>query len=302
MRRQVPIVGVAENMGYVECPCGTRLFPFGQPSAEKLAEQYGTPPGLVSDARSSLLSRCLPPPILSVWCGRSCGWPWSLELRTDMLHYRHVACRARRRGAAALRLSSSAALPHAPLILCYTVRVDAASRPVVVRARQHVLRWMAIQRRRISGRARTRVLLQARASVRWLAETLCAQTLCVCACWVVCDRVLLAGCGACGGVVACCRRPAVLFPIEERVCAGGDGGQPVVLGATSETPVARLFMRLAASVVQQVPLFQSGGDGPRVVLRLSPARVPPPASYSLCAASWLQVCVLLTCRDTPRAV
>ena len=126
-------------MGYVECPCGTRLFPFGQPSAEKLAEQYGTPPGLVSDARSSLLSRCLPPPILSVWCGRSCGWPWSLELRTDMLHYRHVACRARRRGAAALRLSSSAALPHAPLILCYTVRVDAASRPVVVRARQHVL-------------------------------------------------------------------------------------------------------------------------------------------------------------------
>ena len=160
----------------------------------------------------------------------------------------------------------------------------------------------AIQRRRISGRARTRVLLQARASVRWLAETLCAQTLCVCACWVVCDRVLLAGCGACGGVVACCRRPAVLFPIEEWVCAGGDGGQPVVLGATSETPVARLFMRLAASVVQQVPLFQSGGDGPRVVLRLSPARVPPPASYSLCAASWLQVCVQLTCRDTPRAV
>lgn len=98
----VPIVGVAENMGYVECPCGTRLFPFGQPSAEKLAEQYGTP-------------------------------------------------------------------------------------------------------------------------------------------------------------------PAVLFPIEERVCAGGDGGQPVVLGATSETPVARLFMRLAASVVQQLTRLEMAGDAQPLV-------------------------------------
>jgi len=43
---QVPIVGVVENMGYVECPCGTRLHPFGRPSAELLSAQYGTPPGL----------------------------------------------------------------------------------------------------------------------------------------------------------------------------------------------------------------------------------------------------------------
>ena len=87
-------------------------------------------------------------------------------------------------------------------------------------------------------------LVSKHACVRTHMWTRYVDTLCVRACCAL-GTVFVLGCWC---------RTAVVFPIEERVCAGGDGGQPLMLGPESQTPVAALFMRLASSVVLQVAL------------------------------------------------
>ena len=41
---QIPIIGVVENMSYVECPdCGKKIYVFGENKSEKIAEELGLP-------------------------------------------------------------------------------------------------------------------------------------------------------------------------------------------------------------------------------------------------------------------
>ena len=40
----IPIVGLVENMSYVECPdCGKKLYIFGEGKTEEAAARYGLP-------------------------------------------------------------------------------------------------------------------------------------------------------------------------------------------------------------------------------------------------------------------
>ena len=40
----IPIIGLVENMSYIECPkCGERIFVFGESKSENTAEKIGTP-------------------------------------------------------------------------------------------------------------------------------------------------------------------------------------------------------------------------------------------------------------------
>jgi ATP-binding protein involved in chromosome partitioning len=40
---QVPILGLVENMAYLDCGCGQRHKPFGEGHGNKLKELYGIP-------------------------------------------------------------------------------------------------------------------------------------------------------------------------------------------------------------------------------------------------------------------
>ena len=38
----IPIIGLVENMSYMECPdCGKKLYPFGESHIDEIAEKYG---------------------------------------------------------------------------------------------------------------------------------------------------------------------------------------------------------------------------------------------------------------------
>ena len=40
----IPIIGLVENMSYMECPdCGKKLYPFGESHIDEIAEKYGLP-------------------------------------------------------------------------------------------------------------------------------------------------------------------------------------------------------------------------------------------------------------------
>lgn len=40
----IPIIGLVENMAYLECPgCGTTIYPFGKPQGKQVAETLGVP-------------------------------------------------------------------------------------------------------------------------------------------------------------------------------------------------------------------------------------------------------------------
>jgi len=40
---KVPVLGLVENMAYIDCPCGHRLYPFGEGKTAQVAEEYGLP-------------------------------------------------------------------------------------------------------------------------------------------------------------------------------------------------------------------------------------------------------------------
>lgn len=57
----VPILGIVENMSYVECPdCGKKIYIYGESHVEEIAEQYGVP----------VLARIPLDPDLTVACDR----------------------------------------------------------------------------------------------------------------------------------------------------------------------------------------------------------------------------------------
>ena len=43
-KMDIPIIGLVENMSYLECPdCGKRISVFGESKVEEVAKQYGIP-------------------------------------------------------------------------------------------------------------------------------------------------------------------------------------------------------------------------------------------------------------------
>ncbi|MGC8674283.1 MAG: Mrp/NBP35 family ATP-binding protein [Thermoprotei archaeon] len=40
---KVPVLGLVENMAYIECPCGDVVYPFGHPTGEEEAKRHGVP-------------------------------------------------------------------------------------------------------------------------------------------------------------------------------------------------------------------------------------------------------------------
>lgn len=42
-QQQIPILGIIENMSYLELPNGEKFYPFGRGGAERLAQEYGVP-------------------------------------------------------------------------------------------------------------------------------------------------------------------------------------------------------------------------------------------------------------------
>ena len=43
VKLEVPVLGVVENMSWMDVPGGERMYPFGQGGGERTAEQYSVP-------------------------------------------------------------------------------------------------------------------------------------------------------------------------------------------------------------------------------------------------------------------
>ncbi len=40
----IPVIGIVENMSYIQCPdCGRKIYPFGESSTEQVAKAHNVP-------------------------------------------------------------------------------------------------------------------------------------------------------------------------------------------------------------------------------------------------------------------